>query len=159
MITRRRLLEIALPAVAVGASPAALRALSRGPSQEVTRINVWQHPGTPGCCSPWVADMVEAGFTVQMERAGNHEKLRRELGIPEDLWCCHTAVIEGYIIEGHATPDDIRRLLDDRPILSGLAAPDYMDDHGRVRTEGTYDVMAFQRNGMRSVYATHELPG
>lgn len=159
MITRRRLLEIALPAVALGAHPAAIRALSEKQSQEVTRINVWQHPGTQGCCSPWVAEMVEAGYKVQMEQAGDPSKLREDLGVPVELWCCHTAVMEGYIIEGHVTPEDIRRLLEERPILSGLAAPDYMDERGRVRTEGTYDVIAFHRSGMRSVFATHELPG
>jgi hypothetical protein len=92
-----------------------------------------------------------------MEQTFNPANLRKELNIPEELWSCHTAVMEGYIIEGHVPPEDIQRLLDERPFLNGLAAPGYLDDNFMVKTGGTYDVLAFRADELK-VFATHDLP-
>lgn len=160
MITRRSFLGLGLPALALASGPISLRnRLVAQSQQQAFRINIWNHPGSKGCCAPWVEKLVEAGFPVEFEHTPDPAKLRKALGIPEDLWCCHTALIEGYIIEGHATVEDIQRLLDDRPIILGLAAPSFFDEKGNVRTEGTYDVVAFSRPDVRSIFATHPLPG
>ena len=158
MITRRRLLELALPGFALGASPHSLRALGASPAQNVVRLNVWKHSGI-GCCGPWIADLVTSGLQVEMEQTRSPTALREDFGIPKDLWGCHTAVMEGYVIEGHVPPVDLQRLLDDRPLIRGLAAIGFLDESGRIKTEGNYDVMAFARGDIRSLYATHECVG
>lgn len=159
MITRRKLVELALPGLALAARPDVVAGLLGPQSQEAFRINIWEHSGGQGCCAPWVAAMTAAGFPVTFEHTPNPNRLRRELGIPEDLWSCHTALIEGYIVEGHATVADVERLLDERPFVLGLAAPSFFDENGNVRTEGTYDVIAFGRNDVRSIFSTNPLPG
>lgn len=159
MISRRRLLGLTLPGLALGLGPRRLAAMARQQSQEGTRIFIWEHSGSRGCCGPWAAELAEAGFKVEMERVIQANKLRSEFNIPRDLWSCHTAVIEAYIIEGHVPVSDIQRLLGQRPFINGLSAPDFLDEDGYVRTEGTYDVIAFRGDGSREVFATHSLGG
>lgn len=157
MLTRRKLLQLAVPGLAVGLRPSTLSALNRQQSQENTSIYIWEHSGSKGCCGPWAQDLASAGFKVQMETVIHANKLRADFNIPEDLWSCHTAVIEAYIVEGHVPVTDIQRLLDQRPFLNGLAAPDFLDENGNVRTEGTFDVIAFRGDGSREVFATHTI--
>ena len=99
------------------------------------------------------------GLRVEMEQTRSPTALRMDFNIPTDLWGCHTAVMEGYVIEGHVPAVDLQRLLDDRPLIRGLAATGFLDESGRIKTEGTYDVFAFARGGIRSLYATHECVG
>jgi hypothetical protein len=156
MLSRRRLLGLALPGLALGLRADPLKALFQ--SQEGNKIFIWEHLGTKGGCGPWAFQMLEAGFTVTTEQVIHGTKLREEFDIPEDLWSCHTAVIEAYIIEGHVPPADIQRMLRDRPVIAGLCAPDFLDEDGYVREVGTaYDVIAFGRDGSRKVYATHRI--
>ena len=158
MITRRRLLELALPGLALGASPLSLWGLGFTSAQEVVRLNIWKHSGI-GCCGPWIAELVDNGFQAELEQTRSPTALREDFGIPNDLWGCHTAVMEGYIIEGHVPPVDLRRLLDERPLIRGLAAVGFLDERGRIKTEGTYEVIAFVRGGMQSRFAKHEAVG
>ena len=80
---------------------------------------------TCGCCTAWIAHMREAGFQVE---AGNMEhdalqRLKAQMGIREEHSACHTAVIEGYVIEGHVPAEDVRALLAERPAGLGLTVP------------------------------------
>lgn len=157
MLSRRRLFGLALPGLALGLRPGALSALARTQSQEGTQIYIWEHSGSKGCCGPWAAELVSAGFKVEMEQVIHANKLRTDFDLPEDLWSCHTAVIEAYLIEGHVPVADIQRLLRDRPVIRGLCAPDFLDEKGFVRTEGTFDVIAFKGDGSRDVYSTNTI--
>jgi len=156
MITRRRLLELAVPGLALGVSPRVLKG-ALDPQEGAFRVKIWEHGSGKQCCAPWVAKLMEAGFNVEFEQVLNPDKWRRELGIPQDLWCCHTALIEAYVIEGHVPVEDIRRLMKDRPYVLGLAAPSFFDENGEVRTEGTYDVVSYARPNVRKVYSTNPL--
>ena len=157
MLSRRRLVGLSLPGLAFGLRPGTLSALPRTQSAGGTKIYIWEHLGTKGCCGGWAAKLVDAGFKVEMEKVIHGTRLREDLKIPEDLWSCHTAVVEAYIIEGHVPMADIQRLLDDRPYLNGLAAPDYLDDQGYIRTEGTFDVIAFRGDSSREVFSTNKI--
>jgi len=86
-----------------------------------TAVEVWKDPNC-GCCVDWVSHMEQNGFTVTVHDTGNAAK-RAELGMPENLGSCHTALIEGYVIEGHIPAEDIRKLLDEKPDAIGLAVP------------------------------------
>ncbi|HEX7784779.1 MAG TPA: DUF411 domain-containing protein [Methylomirabilota bacterium] len=84
--------------------------------------------------------------------------IKRKLGVPERLESCHTAVVEQYVIEGHVPADVIDRLLRERPAVAGLAvagmpigAPG-MEAPGRKPER--YDVMAFDRQGRATIYAS-----
>jgi hypothetical protein len=75
--------------------------------------------------------------------------------VPEKLYSCHTALVQGYIIEGHVPADLIRRLLKERPEVAGLAVPGM--PVGSPGMEGPnpqpYDVISFDKQGRTSVYA------
>ncbi|MDZ7829643.1 MAG: DUF411 domain-containing protein [Halofilum sp. (in: g-proteobacteria)] len=80
---------------------------------------------TCGCCKDWVAHVRAAGHDVTVHdvtRAALVER-KRELGLDPGLASCHTAVVEGYVVEGHVPASDIERLLRDRPDIAGIAVP------------------------------------
>jgi hypothetical protein len=67
--------------------------------------------------------MQGAGFSVRASGVADMAVIKKARGVPDDLWSCHTAVIDGYVIEGHVPATDILRLLDERPTAKGLAVP------------------------------------
>jgi hypothetical protein len=88
------------------------------------RLSVVKSP-TCGCCTAWVQHMRAAGFhadVLEVEPAAL-EAYKRLWGLPEALWSCHTARVDGYIVEGHVPADDVKRLLRERPEALGLAVP------------------------------------
>ena len=81
--------------------------------------------------------------------------LKRKYGVPEKLSACHTALIEGYVIEGHVPADLIYKLLKEKPQVVGLAVPGM--PVGSPGMEGgkpePYEVLTFDKNGNTIVYA------
>lgn len=78
---------------------------------------------TCGCCGGWAEHLEAAGFPVQIIETTELEAVRRRLGVPVELAACHTAEVEGYVIEGHVPAAALRRLLAERPAATGLAVP------------------------------------
>lgn len=80
--------------------------------------------------------------------------IKAEHGVPVRLQACHTGVVEGYVIEGYVPADVMRRLLEERPDVVGLAVPGM--PVGSPGMEGPnpqpYNVVAFDREGRTSVY-------
>lgn len=77
-----------------------------------------------GCCSAWIDRMRAAGFTkVSIIEIEDLSPTRRRLRIPDRYASCHTAQIQGYALEGHVPPADVRKLLIQRPVAAGLAVP------------------------------------
>lgn len=79
--------------------------------------------------------------------------------MPGELQSCHTAIVDGYIIEGHVPAEEIRRLLAERPAIIGLAVPDMPIGSPGMEVEGfaaePYDVIAFTADGAGEVYASY----
>ncbi len=84
-------------------------------------VQVWKSP-TCGCCKDWIAHMQGHGFRVTVFDTGN-TAMRAKLGLPQSLGSCHTALVDGYVLEGHVPADDVKRLLADKPKALGLAVP------------------------------------
>lgn len=97
------------------------------------------------------------GFRVKPVAVEDTAVTRKRLGIPEALGGCHTAVIEGYAIEGHVPARDIRRLLAERPAAAGLAVPGMPQGSPGMESAkpARYDVLLVDRNGRHSVYARY----
>ena len=87
----------------------------------------------------------------------DHEAYRARFGIPQALGSCHTAVVEGYAIEGHIPAREIRRLLAERPKARGLAVPGMpADAPGMDSSRGMpYDVLLVLPDGSYKVYARY----
>lgn len=113
-VTRRVFLGL----IGVVASGAIQVPAQAGPSA----ITVHKDPNC-GCCSGWVRHLQDAGFAVQVDETLELELLRTRLGVPPELAACHTAEVDGYLIEGHVPAAAVRRLLAERPEGKGLAVP------------------------------------
>jgi len=102
-----------------------------------------------GCCSGWARHLKEAGFAVTTQETTDLRPVRKRLGVPADLAACHTAEVDGYVLEGHVPVVAVRRLLEKRPTAIGLAVPGM--PAGSPGMEGgtpqRYDVVLFGRTG------------
>ena len=107
------------------------------------------------CCHAWIGHLGDNGFDPTRELVVDVTPLKKRYGVPENLWSCHTAVVDGYVIEGHVPADLIQRILSERPSIAGLAAPGM--PNGAPGMEGTrtdrYEIVAFARSGETSVFA------
>tara|TARA_R110002049_G_scaffold44303_2_gene129674 strand:- start:1022 stop:1471 length:450 start_codon:yes stop_codon:yes gene_type:complete len=111
-----------------------------------------------GCCGAWATHMREHGFAVREVATQEMGLVKSEAGVPRALGSCHTATVGGYVIEGHVPADDVRRLLDEKPALAGLAVPGM--PQGSPGMEGPYppqryEVIGFDGKGGTKVYARH----
>ncbi|HET9476469.1 MAG TPA: DUF411 domain-containing protein [Dehalococcoidia bacterium] len=63
------------------------------------------------------------GVTVETVMTEDTATIKEQHGIPEELWSCHTTIVDGYYIEGHVPIDVVLKLLDERPAIDGIALP------------------------------------
>ena len=145
-IERRALLGGVATAMLFGVVP--LRA--KPPTMVISK-----HPNC-GCCSGWEKHARAAGFETQIHESGDLASLKTRLGIPPSLASCHTAEIDGYVIEGHVPSSIIRRLLLERPAAVGLAVPGMPVGSPGMEVSGsadeTYEVILFGPS-VQKVYA------
>ena len=122
-------------------------------------IEVWKDPNC-GCCKDWIAHVEKDGFKVAVKDSGNNA-VRAGLGMPQKYGSCHTALIQGYVIEGHVPASDIRRLLKDKPKALGLAVPGMpvgspgMDGAAYGGRRDRYDVLLVLKDGSSKVFSTY----
>jgi hypothetical protein len=120
-VSRRRVLGLF---VAATSAPLASRlfAASAARAASLPAVEVWKNPSC-GCCGAWAQHMRGAGFTVTITGVDDMDAVRKAKGVPSDLQSCHTAVVDGYVVEGHVPAADVKKLLAERPAAKGLAAP------------------------------------
>lgn len=126
-----------------------------GGAAEPTQVQVYKSP-TCGCCSEWIDHLRSHGFAVRATDVRDVSPVKREHGVPRGLESCHTALVGGYVVEGHVPAEDLRRLLAERPDVAGLAVPGM--PIGSPGMEGPnperYRVLAFGPGGL-AVFAEH----
>jgi hypothetical protein len=109
-----------------------------------------------GCCAAWAEHVKAAGFEARLNEVGDLGPIKARLAVPPALASCHTAEIEGYVVEGHVPASAIKRLLAERPSAIGLAVPGMPIGSPGMEVPGspdeTYDVILFGRSGQK-VYA------
>ncbi len=129
---------------------------TRGPAPgQSPRIVVYKRPEC-GCCGHWIEHVKDAGFRVSVRNRNDLLDIKDRYGIAPTLTSCHTAVVEGYAVEGHVPADVIQRLLRERPAVTGIAVPGM--PAGAPGMEGlvreSYSVVTFDRSGRTRIYAT-----
>ena len=119
-------------------------------------VTVYKSP-TCGCCSKWIAHLEANGFKVNAHDVADLTQMKLEHGIRRELTACHTALVDGYVIEGHVPAEDIQHLLQERPDVVGLAVPGMpMGSPGMEGpTSEPYNVLTFDRDGNITVFAKH----
>jgi len=112
-----------------------------------------------GCCGAWATHLQNKGFTVTQKLSNDMDQVKATHGVPAELASCHTAIIDGYIIEGHVPAADIKRLLKERPPIAGLTAPGMPMRSPGMQAEGLppqgYDVLSFDKQGHSKVYKSY----
>jgi hypothetical protein len=119
-------------------------------------ITAYKSP-TCGCCSAWIEHLKQNGFAVTSHDTANMNQVKQSLGVSPKHASCHTAEIAGYVIEGHVPAAEIKRLLDEKPAMTGLTVPGM--PMGSPGMEGSrkdpYQVLLFDRQGNSQVYADY----
>jgi hypothetical protein len=117
-------------------------------------IKVYKTPEC-GCCKAWVTHLRNNGFQVETMDMPDLSLLKQKYGVKPALQACHTAVVNGYVVEGHVPADVILKLLREHPAVAGVAVPGM--PMGSPGMEGAskqpYDVYTFDRAGRSRVYA------
>ena len=107
-------------------------------------VTMFKSP-TCGCCGKWAEYMREAGFHVQEQSLEDMTAKKDELGGPDNLRSCHTAVVDGYVVEGHVPVDAITKMLHDKPKTKGIAVPGMpMDSPGMMGDGQELTVKTFE---------------
>jgi hypothetical protein len=131
-----------------------MAATSAGFGQAATPVTMYKQVGC-GCCSIWAEHLRKAGFKVSSMEMPDLDRIKTAYGVPRAVQTCHTAVIDGYVVEGHVPVDAIQKLLKERPRIAGIGVAGMpigspgMESGSR---KDAYDVVAFDRDGKTSVY-------
>jgi hypothetical protein len=149
-LSRRHLLALL-------ATLAAARPLS---AETLPKVHVAKDPGC-GCCNDWIGHIRDAGFPVSFEEmeAGKLADLKASLGLKPGQVSCHTAQVEGYVIEGHVPATDVKRLLAEQPDAIGLSVPGMpfgSPGMGPESEREPYQVLLVARDGSASVFASYD---
>ncbi len=97
------------------------------------------------------------GFRVKPINVDDTSAARRRYGIPDALAGCHTAVVEGYAIEGHVPAREIKRLLAERPKAKGLAVPGMPAGSPGMPSKKPqpYDVLLVKSDGTTAIFQSY----
>ncbi len=131
----------------------------RGIAQDSPKIHVVHDPNC-GCCKAWVSILQDDGFEVTTERSAGTLLIQYKIenGIPQNMISCHTAKVEGYMIEGHVPTADIRRLVAERPDAIGIAVPEMpygSPGMGPESRREAYDVYLIRPDGSTEVFSSY----
>ncbi len=123
----------------------------------VRQVVVYKSP-TCGCCNKWISHLQKNGFKVETQNVKDVVPYKKRHGVTPQLASCHTAIIDGYVIEGHVPASDIKRLLRERPKVKGLAVPGMPIgtpgmEQGSYKDK--YNVISFDKNGQNKVFSSH----
>ncbi len=137
-------------AVSLGGLVAAQRATT-------PTVEVFKSP-TCGCCANWVKHLEANGFTTKVTDVEDMTTVKAKYGVPGRLQSCHTAVVNGYVLEGHVPASEVQRLIKERPAVVGVTVPGMpigspgMEVGNAVQP---YNVLTFDKQGQTSVFASY----
>jgi hypothetical protein len=150
-VTRRHLL---LGSIGIAAGFLELPSLAVIPAHQV---QVYKNASC-GCCGAWAAHMRSAGFDVSVTEVDDTTAIRKRLGMPDRFGSCHTATIDGYVLEGHVPAVEVKRLLEAKPNAIGLAVPSMPPGSPGMEMgsrKDPYQVLLIDRAGKDSVFASY----
>jgi hypothetical protein len=150
-ISRRHFLMQGAALAAATAVPGLLAAQA---AQAAPAMVVYKDPNC-GCCKLWVDHVKAAGFAVSVRDSSDVASVKKRQGVPSRLYSCHTAIVGGYVVEGHVPADLVQKLLKEKPKVVGLAVPG-MPAGSPGMEQGSkepYEVLTFDAAGKTTVYA------
>lgn len=122
----------------------------------ISEVNIYKNSGCQ-CCSKWGNHLEKKGFKVVEHSVNDLLLFKNEKDIPHNLHACHTALVEGYLVEGHVPAEDIQRMLEKQPDILGIGVNGM--PIGSPGMEGNdpepYTVYSFNGSGNQTVWARH----
>ncbi|MCK5191656.1 MAG: DUF411 domain-containing protein [Methylococcales bacterium] len=125
---------------------------------EPIEIEVYRSP-TCGCCSKWLAHLKENQFIVKDNVTDDVQAIKDKYGVPENMASCHTALVDGYVIEGHVPAADIKKLLKIKPAVIGISVPGMPSGTPGMEMGGRkdpYKVVSFDKENKYQVFSSYE---
>ncbi|MEM8809939.1 MAG: DUF411 domain-containing protein [Cyanobacteria bacterium P01_G01_bin.38] len=116
------------------------------------------HSPTCGCCGLWIEHVQSAGFQIKDEITEDMDPIKQAYGVPANLASCHTASVDGYVIEGHIPAEDLQRLLIEKPAIAGIAVPGMPTGSPGMESGDyvePYTVFSFTEDGAVATFAEH----
>lgn len=111
------------------------------------------------CCGKWLAHLKENNFNVKDIVTDDVQAVKDKYGVGKELASCHTAIVDGYVIEGHVPAEDIKKLLQTKPKVVGLAVPGMVNGTPGMEMgdkKDPYDVVSFDREKHVQVFHSYE---
>lgn len=145
-----------LTLIAVVALGTGMAQAEPAPATSPIPVTVYKTPNC-GCCTLWAEHLQDNGFDVDVKMVSETGSLRAQLGIPERLASCHTAVVGDYWVEGHVPADQVTRLLEEHPVhIRGIAAPGMPLGSPGMEAPGatSFEVVSFDDRGRVELYET-----
>ncbi len=146
----------------IGLTLAAIPAVACSKPAKAAEVNVYKSPSC-GCCGAWIDHLRASGLNIVVHEMEEVSPIAKKAGVPDDARSCHTAIVDGYFVEGHVPASDIRKLLRERPKARGIAVPGMpigspgMEQGGR---KDAYATLIVDRGGATRVFARHnQAPG
>ena len=130
--------------------------------EEVKNKNIVYLSPDCGCCHDWISHMESNNFSLEKNMESNMYDVKITAGLPIDLASCHTAIINGYFIEGHVPANDINRLIEENPdgiiglTVPGMPAGINVPGMEVNNDKANFDVLAIDLEGKSSVWAHYE---
>lgn len=123
---------------------------------DAVEVTVYKNAGCV-CCDRWITYMERNGYRVAVRETEDMTTVKDQNGIPGQMESCHTALIEGYVVEGHAPVKDINRLIRGRPDATGIAVPGMPASSPGMNTalNEPYDVYLIDGSGETRIFSSH----
>lgn len=127
-----------------------------GNTNPIAEVVMYKNAGCQ-CCDKWADYLERNGYSVTINESTAMASFKEQQNVPPAMGSCHTALIDGYVVEGHVPIEDINRLLANRPEAVGIAAPGMPASSPGMNTalNEPYDVYLFDREGNTYLFASH----
>ena len=126
-------------------------------AMEGKNMTVYKSPYC-GCCTSWVEIMEKKGFNVTTKKVDNVNEIKAKVGITRDTASCHTAIVDGYVVEGHVNYSAIKKMLKNKPDIKGITVPGMpIGSPGMEQGDmkQPYDILYINKDGSTGVYEKH----
>jgi hypothetical protein len=121
-------------------------------------IVVYRSP-TCDCCGKWLEHLKKNNFNVKDIVTDDVQAIKDKYGVPEEMASCHTAIVDGYVIEGHVPVNDIMKLLKTKPKIVGIAVPGMPSGTPGMEMgdrKDSYNVMSFDKENHYEIFNSYE---
>jgi hypothetical protein len=121
-------------------------------------IVVYRSPSC-NCCGSWVEHLKENNFNVKDIVTDDVQTIKNKYGVTDKLASCHTALVGGYVVEGHVPANDIMTLLKTKPKIVGIAVPGMINGTPGMEMgdqKNAYNVMSFDKENHTAIFHRYE---